>query len=211
MESVRRVEEALIIDDYYLPELIYRHHGLTSPKSQTFLNQLCRGGKLKVLELGCYAGASSLAMLFNNDVELTVVDNWSAVEDRPANESIPYTPIENPREIFLSLVDNLNVDVIEGDIFDVEVNLNLIQKRFDIIFYDGPHNLELILGFMMLYAPLFKPGTILVIDDYNFPSVQMGVEIGLDELGLSTVYKKEILTDGESKNDFWNGLGIFIF
>jgi predicted O-methyltransferase YrrM len=211
-DLIKYVELATVVTDFNLPDMVYNMHGLTSPTSQTFLNQLCDGYPKNVLELGCYCGASSVAMSYGNKINLTVVDNWSEIEDKPADDSINFKHIENPRDEFLKNTALFNIDIIEDDIFDVETNMQLINRDFDIIFYDGPHNIEMILGFMLLYSPLFKNETVLVIDDYNFPSVQMGVEMAFDEIGHDIIkYKKEILTDGESKETFWNGLGIFIF
>lgn len=194
-----------------IPYFINELHGLTSPKSQAFLNTICSGEKLRVLEIGAYCGASSVAMLHNNDIELTVVDIWNEIETQPQNTNIDLGQVKNPKKEFLKNTKKYKVDIIEGDAFSMEVFTELEKReKFDIIFYDGPHDVESIIKFFLIYLNFAHKGTTIIVDDYNFHDVQYGIEGAKKHIGIDFNFEKRILTGGESKLTIWNGLYICI-
>lgn len=207
-EQISLIEEALLKNEYNLPKEILDIYGLTSPRTQAFMNLIAKNNT--VLEVGAFCGATTFAMAFDNNSRILTIDNWCGGDSIPVNGDFHNEGI-NPKEYFLSKIGEYkNVDYIEGDIFSREVYNEIISKKFDIIYYDASHELNDIICFMMLYYPMFKD-SIIIFDDWNFESVRVGVNEALSELGLVYKYKKEILTNGESKETFWNGLSVFIF
>ena len=52
---------------------------------------------------------------------------------------------------------------------------------FDLYFFDGPHSTESHYNSILLYNHLASPVYILVVDDWNFPSVKEGTVKGIGE------------------------------
>jgi hypothetical protein len=208
-EQINTIETLLSKNDFHLPEKIYNIYGLTSKTSQTFLNNIC--SNKNVLEIGTFYGASTFAMAYNNNSTVLTVDNWEGTETIPVNSVFKKKMIFSAKDHFLEMKKNFsNIEYIEGDIFHQTTYQQLITKKFDIIYYDGPHDVESIIKFIMLYQPLFKE-CIVIFDDYNFESVKIGIDLSMNELKMDYKYKKEIITQGESKDTFWNGIGLFVF
>jgi precorrin-6B methylase 2 len=190
-----------------LPQSVYDTQGLTSPKSQGFLNLISKD--MKVLEIGTFCGGSTVAIA-ESARSVVTVDNWEQIEVLSVDKTLR-NYVSNPRKEFLKNTKNYNnISLIDGDVFSIEVFKALQIQEFDVIFYDGSHSTEDIFKFMLLYECMLQ-NTILIIDDYNFESVKTGIEIGLQNLKLKVKNKWLIDTGKESKDDFWNGISIFIF
>ncbi len=207
-DKINLVDRAIKNSEYLnLSDKIYNIDGLTSPRSQTFLNLLTI--ESKILEIGSFCGASTVAMA-KNAKHITTIDNWQDVEVISVDKKY-INSINNPKEVFIKNTKRYdNIVSIDGDIFSEVIFTKLITKKFDIIFYDGPHEIIDIYKFFMLYEDLFEE-IILVIDDYNFDSVKEGIELGLSSISNQPIKQWLIETEGESKETFWNGLAIFIF
>jgi len=183
----------------------YNICGLTSPKSQHFLNRICKNKN--VLEIGYYKGASTVPMALS-------AKSVIAVDDLSMTETIPILNINigNNNETFsenLKKYNVTNVTTIVGDIFSEEVFNTIKKHTYDVIFYDASHTTEDILKFLILYESIIN-NTIVIFDDYNFESVQTVVDYFINIKRKYVIYKKEIITDGESLDDYWNGLGVYI-
>ena len=190
-----------------LPTFILEIPGLTSETSQSFLNTICSNGKYNVLEIGAYCGASSMAMLYNNIINLTVIDLWNTHEVKPNNSMIESIDIIDPKKEFLKNTKDYNISILDGDAFSIEIFKELEKReKYDIIFYDGPHDIESIIKFFLLYTPFVKDNGLIIVDDYNFYTVQEAIKIIKQEYFIKFKYEKKILTVGESKKTFWNGL-----
>lgn len=209
MISLEQIDNIINNMKLTLPEIIYNIPGLTSKFNQTLLNIICQDKE--VLEIGTLYGASTFAIGYNNNSNILTVDTWEGCETVPINNDLKINSLLQPKEFFINnLKDFNNINYINGNIFSKEVYNKLITKDFDIIYYDGPHEIQEIVTFIGLYNPLFS-NCILIFDDYNFESVQHGIEIGLKEFNIHYKFKKEIVTAGESRDNIWNGMCFLIF
>jgi len=206
--KINLVNRAIKNSEYsILDSSIYEIDGLTSPRSQNFLNLISLDQN--VLEIGSFCGASTVAIA-NTAKNVVTVDNWEDKEVISIDKKF-INIINNPKEVFKhNTIGYDNINSISGDIYSEAVFKQLISNSFDIIFYDGPHELEDIYTFFMLYETLLVD-TILIVDDYNFDTVKEGINIGLDSIKIKPKWLEYIVTDGESKDTFWNGLEIIIF
>jgi len=183
----------------------YNLCGLTSPKSQYFLHEVSKGKN--VLEIGYFKGASTIPIALS-------AKSVTAIDSLIFTETIPVLDIDIG-DTTQTLENNLkkykitNTKIINADIFSPEVYGALRSQKFDVIFYDASHEVEDIFKFLVLYEKILN-NAILILDDYNFESVQTAIDYFINTLNKKIVYKKEIFTESESKNDYWNGLGVFI-
>jgi len=194
-----------------LPNTIYQIEGLTSFKTQNILAELARNKN--VLEIGSLYGATTLALAYYAK-EITTVDNWSDTEILPIknNIKIKKNVINKTYDIFKNNTKSVdNINLIIGNIFSKTVWSKLRLRKFELIFYDGPHAVKDIIQFINLYAFLFKKDTILIFDDYNFDTVQEGLKYGFESINIEIDKTIKIETEGESKDEIWNGIAIFQF
>jgi hypothetical protein len=48
------------------------------------------------------------------------------------------------------------------------------------------------------------------MDDWNWPHVKAMTERSISDNGMKVLFKEEIMTKGEDKDDYWNGVGVFV-
>jgi len=201
-----RVQNALN-NKIELRQWVYDIHGLTSPKTQNFLNVLC--SDMNVLEIGTFCGACTIPIALSAST-ITTIDSWEE-QEVVSIEKKYQKYINKPKKVFLDNISGLdNITQIDGNIFSKGIFEKLYGCKFDIIFYDGSHQLNDIVTFIVMYESLFKD-SVLVFDDYNFETVDVGIEFGLENIKLKYKEKIDMKTKGESKNDYWNGLCVIIF
>lgn len=194
-----------------LSDRIYNLPGLTSPRSQTFLNRIAKDKN--VLEIGSFCGASTVAMA-ESAKKVSTFDNWQNQETVAVLEKYQNIII-NPKEEFLkNTKDYSNIDLYSYDIFKPDGFRKIYklfeEDPFEVIFYDASHTQQDVITFLMLYQDIFK-NCILVIDDYNFPEVQQAITFCTLENPNPPIKEFLIRTTGESKETFWNGIAIQIF
>jgi len=189
--------------------------GLTSKKVKCFLNNICGMQDASYLEIGTYQGATFCSAIYGNNAQATAIDDWKQDELLPSN--IPFLtnyslskPRKNPKNVFL---DNLNkYDLThKANIIDdnyLTFDFRNLKNKSNIVFYDGDHT------FSDQYAVISKlkhatnDNFILIIDDWNWE--KRGILKGIQDFKYKCLYKKEIFTQCEDSQNFWNGLGIFI-
>ena len=181
--------------------------GLTSIKVQALLNELAKNCN-SYLEVGSFLGATAAAALKNNKINAYFVDNWEqGLQPAEADILLP----ENNYSDFLLNIKNyvgLNrVTVLNQSL--LSVNVKEIEP-IDLFFYDGPHNANEVAQAVRHYAEAFNEECILVFDDANWSDTKIGVDKGIDGLGFSVLYSKQVLNSIESKTDWWNGLYILV-
>jgi precorrin-6B methylase 2 len=107
-----------------------------------------RDKPVKLLEIGAYHGASTIAWdKYFPQGDITVVD----IKPRKSLENIQ------------GRVDPTRTRIIIADAYTKEFADS--QSSFDIVNDDGPHDLESILQCARLYYPKLNPGGVLVIED----------------------------------------------
>lgn len=208
---IRNTESALESTATPLSQEIYNLPGLTSPRTQTFLNKISKDKN--VLEIGTFCGACTIAIA-SSAKSVVTVDNWENQETVAVLEDYQHHIIDPKAEFFANIKGYNNIEMISGDIISVDVMRELIarnkEKHFDVIFYDASHDLVDMMKFLLLYQDFFRD-CILVIDDYNFSDVKSAITYGTENYNIKPVKEYLIPTNGESKDHFWNGIAVQIF
>jgi predicted O-methyltransferase YrrM len=161
------------IDDYLLPiitncgellegNIFMLHHTTTyteifSNKSKNISNLLLNKNIKTVMEIGFNSGFSTLLMLLtNSNISITCVDLGEHSYTIPCYEKL--------KEKF---GDRINI--IIGDSTKTLENQTTI---YDLIHIDGGHSTEVANSDIINSYRLSKTGTILIMDDYDFPNLQ---------------------------------------
>ncbi len=208
---IKNTLSALESKELTLPNEIYNLPGLTSPRSQTFLNKISQDKN--VLEIGSFCGASTIAMA-SSAKHVSTFDNWENQETVAVLEKYENIIIDPKLEFYKNTKAYDNIDMYPFDIFKKEGYSRILELHkknpFEVIFYDGSHKQEDVTKFLMLYEELFQD-CILVLDDYNFPEVQQALTFCTKEYEVQPIKEFLIRTAGESKDHFWNGIAVQIF
>ena len=75
---------------------------------------------------------------------------------------------------------------------------------------DIEHTYESHYNFLNKFYEKIDNTFVYVVDDWNWLQVREATFKSIEDLKLKTLFKEEIFTKGEDKNDYWNGLGIFV-
>lgn len=200
MVSNALVESTLDLPNIEIP-------GLTSPRVQALLNTLAKSSSV-YLELGTYLGATTAAALSGNRLKAYLVDLWE--EDLQPAEAELGLP-DNSKAEFLENIDlyvgKNDIEVIQGDFFKIDTS-NI--KNVDLMFYDGPHDVESTKNIVLKYVDSLADTAVLVFDDANWNDVIIGADTGIAEAGLVKLYSKKLLNNIEDKSMWWNGLYIVV-
>lgn len=187
--------------------------GLTSEKVKHFINNLCELPDCKYLEAGVFQGSIFAAAVERNDLVATAIDNFSESSIMPMDSNVNINSEKgNNKEIFLrnikDLVLNKQVNIIDSNVF--EADLNKISLKSNVIFMDIEHTYESHYNFLNKFYEKIDNTFVYVVDDWNWLQVREATLKSIEDLKLKTLFKEEIFTKGEDKNDYWNGLGIFV-
>lgn len=187
--------------------------GLTSEKVKHFINNLCELPDCKYLEAGVFQGSIFAAAVERNDLVATAIDNFSESSIVPMDSNVNINSEKgNNKEIFLrnikDLVLNKQVNIIDSNVF--ETDLNKISLKSNVIFMDIEHTYESHYNFLNKFYEKIDNTFVYVVDDWNWLQVRDATFKSIEDLKLKTLFKEEIFTKGEDKNDYWNGLGIFV-
>ena len=187
--------------------------GLTSEKVKHFINNLCELPDCKYLEAGVFQGSIFAAAVERNDLVATAIDNFSESSIMPMDSNVNINSEKgNNKEIFLrnikDLVLNKQVNIIDSNVF--ETDLNKISLKSNVIFMDIEHTYESHYNFLNKFYEKIDNTFVYVVDDWNWLQVRDATFKSIEDLKLKTLFKEEIFTKGEDKNDYWNGLGIFV-
>lgn len=187
--------------------------GLTSEKVKHFINNLCELPDCKYLEAGVFQGSIFAAAVERNDLVATAIDNFSENSIIPMNDNVIINHKKgNNKQIFLENIKDLTlhkqINVIDKDIFSVD--LNKILYKSNVIFMDVEHTYENHYNFLKKYFEKIDNTFAFIVDDWNWLQVRNATFKSIEDLKLKTLFKEEIFTKGEDKNDYWNGLGIFV-
>lgn len=182
--------------------------GLTSIRVQGLLNSLARGVD-SYMEVGSYLGATFCAVLKDNPITATAIDNWQhQIQPETGSQNLP----PNSLETFVSNVKQYKgdsiVNVINGDLFGVDISS--LANTVKLFFYDGPHDKETTKRAVEHYQLAFAEEAILVFDDANWEGVVEGAREGINSIGARVVYEKMILNSIENPKEWWNGLYILV-
>ena len=161
----------------------------------------------RYLEIGVWAGSSSCAAMFGNKAYCVFMDDWSGFGG----------PKDKFLENFNKFKGDNNAEFIEADCFNHQEEFG---TKFNIYLFDGDHSAQSHYQAIKDYLRQMDDVFVYIVDDYNFNEVRQGTQRAINELGLTTVWKKEVrLTNDdqfthdqeEAKNTYWNGVCVFIF
>jgi hypothetical protein len=174
---------------------------------------LCELPDCKYLEAGVFQGSIFAAAVERNDLVATAIDNFSESSIIPMDSNVNINSEKgNNKEIFLrnikDLVLNKQVNIIDSNVF--ETDLNKISLKSNVIFMDIEHTYESHYNFLNKFYEKIDNTFVYVVDDWNWLQVRDATFKSIEDLKLKTLFKEEIFTKGEDKNDYWNGLGIFV-
>jgi hypothetical protein len=183
--------------------------GFTGKMTRHFYNNICnQGRKIHYLEVGTWKGSSLISAIQGNEehVVCTVVDNWSQ--------------FNGPRDQFITnctknLKEGYKINILDADSFSVDVSK---IPPTDVYLYDGDHTHEAQFKGITHYVSCLKSPAIVIVDDWNWPSVREGTRDGLIAANIRVVYEKEIRHTYDNSHSpmtlaaqqFWNGLAVFV-
>lgn len=218
MDLIRHIDDSIEwgkLEVSKLTQDILDIHGISSNKVKSFLNNICNIDGATYLEVGVFRGSTFCSAIYGNDIYSIAVDNFMSPNLTPKNVSQKMGNYYKhnidilPQDEFITNVKKYGeagkVSVYKTDYqtFDFKTLPNV-----DIIFYDGEtkyHDQYIALTNML---PIFSKETILIMDDWNWNSGAFDKFV--EDNNLFITHSKEIFTSGEDKNDFWNGLGVFL-
>jgi len=175
--------------------------GLTSPRIKKLLNSLAQLST-NYLEIGSAMGSSAVSVL-DAGVPTTCVDNWKQdIQPETGAFDLP----DNDQSIFLNNTKQYdNITVYNKDYLEVN-----IEEKFDLFFYDGPHDEQSVVSAVKHYTKNFADKAILVFDDANWEGVVSGALLGLTNTEFHVKFSRMILNSVEDPDAWWNGVYILV-
>ena len=128
----------------------------------------------KILEIGTFAGTSAIKLVeLIKNADITVIDMWEDYNESGGVEGTVDKIKENHIEqIFYKNIEKSGLHhlftVKKGNSFDVLLDLNKKNSKFDVIYVDGSHTLLDSYTDILLSFELLEKGGVLIIDDVPF-------------------------------------------
>ena len=178
-----------------LDRAAFQPRGFTSAKVRHLLNNLGSLDGLDHLEVGVHQGATFVATNYRNALaSTTAVDNWSEFAE------------DGARDAFMlgcsTLLRPGSYRFFEQDCFTVTPAQ--LDRPINFYMYDGEHSHESQRRALTHFYPMLDDVFIFVVDDYGWAQAKSGTEQAIAELGLRTLYQRE-LAEG-----WWNGLFVSV-
>lgn len=130
--------------------------------------------KKRILEIGTFAGTSAIKLVeLIKNAEITVIDMW---EDYNECDGIKGT-VDKIKENHIEQIFYNNIEksglkhlftVKKGNSFNVLLDLNKSNSKFDVIYVDGSHTLLDSYTDILLSFELLEKGGVMLIDDVPF-------------------------------------------
>jgi hypothetical protein len=186
-----------------VPNHVMNLQGMSGRKYRRFVNRLVNATPdAAYLEIGSWSGSTACAAIAGNRIRVTCIDNWSQF-DGPKGEF--------ERNIASVLSTQTDFRFIESDFRSI--NYRDLGTPFNIYLFDGPHKYQDQYDGIVIAQPALAGVYILIVDDWNWPSVRRGTYDALKALGTEVLYSIEIRTtqtdcrpmQGSQKTDWHNG------
>jgi hypothetical protein len=162
-----------------LPDEILQMEGFSGKKTRHFYNNLLSLEGARYLEIGTFKGSSVCSAMYGNKAYVTCIDNFSEF-DGPRNEFLAN---------FASYKGDNDAHFVEAECFSLDVST---LPTFNIYMYDGDHKESCHRLALTHYISNMTDIFIYVVDDWNWECVRAGTLKAIQELGLTTLYEKEI-------------------
>ena len=112
-----------------------------------------------------------------------MIDNWSEFGG-------PKFDFEQNVKRFLS--ENKGMQVINEDAYSIRTLQQLAHAPYDIYMFDGNHTVESHEKAFTTYWPYLADTCIIMVDDWNWPSVKQGTLQGLLKVKANVVHMVDI-------------------
>jgi hypothetical protein len=182
--------------------------GLSSPRVCNFLNDLVRGlepGE-SYLEIGTYKGLTLLSAAYKNSGKLCLgcdrfrllgrFTGLGFVARRELERNVArYRPESATVRLFAMSSRRL-------------FERGLVQGPVGVYFYDGDHSYAGTRHGVTAAAPYLARRSVLLVDDWNDPTIRRATADGLAAAGLRVLWQRE-LPGNHGPEGWWNGLGVF--
>lgn len=170
-------------DEFKIPEWIISLNGMSGKRYRYFINNLIESlDDARYLEVGSWKGSTASAAIFSNSVHSVCIDNWSQ--------------FGNVREEFLHNIRKCCSETATNDVYENDFR-NVDYKnigKFNIYFFDGPHEIQDQYDGISLALPALDDEFILIVDDWNDPRPREGTQNAIKDLDIKILYSVEIRT-----------------
>lgn len=185
-----------------LSNYILNLRGMSGRKYRRFINRLVNTTQdAAYLEIGSWTGSTACAAMAGNTARVVCVDNWTQYDGPKAEFEKNIASVLNPHTDFR---------FIESDFRSIDYR---DLGTFNIYLFDGPHEYQDQYDGIMIAQPALAEVYVLIVDDWNWPSVRRGTQDALKALGAEILYSIEIRTtqtdcrpmQSSQKTDWHNG------
>jgi len=194
-----------------VPSDVLDIQGWSSQKIKHLLNNLCSNQDAKFLEVGVWKGSTHISALYGNNIPSCAIDNFSGHWDNVGHPfesedgSVEKLEFNSNCEKFLGST----VQLIDLDFKDAIKSLK--ANSFNILFYDGDHEIESQYEAVALGTRVMTKEFLLLVDDWNWDKVQEGTKKALQNKKLNVLHQWELPAFKVGDYDeWWNGLAIFL-
>lgn len=208
IEGVKNAIEDAKEEESQLLDGVMQISGMSGYKTRHLYNNILKNAnkdlnrKINYLEIGCHQGSSTVAALYNNDVNATVIDNWSEF----GNVQTKFE--QNMKKFVEPDSKNAHWTFITDDCFKCSLPKD---TKFDVYLYDGRHDqIDHEMAITHFWNNLADK-CILLIDDYNVDWIQKGTEDGLTKVNCDILYQEHVRSKKRAdRTGFWDGCGVFL-
>ncbi len=172
--------------------------GMSSHRVRHLLNRLCAHGPMGYLEVGTWTGSTLCSALYGNQAaEGVAIDNFSEFGEQL-----------DPKRELLANLERFGPELgphrlIEGDCLTVP--LSALERRFNVFFYDGNHELLPTARAIQRFVPFMQSPFILVVDDWELnEEVSRGAQLALRSLRVHGAWHLP------SRHGFHEGVAVFV-
>lgn len=200
MTKIEKIKSAIEKADKFeskLSESVKSVPFLGSLKNRALLNNL---GEIAThyLEIGCHKGGSYCSSVFGNKniLSATVIDSFES--DHMNGET---AKIEFLKNSGMFTPNETSFTLMQSDCF--KVGLHTILNPIDFYLYDGSHSESDQYKALSYFLDAMDDEFIFCCDDYGWEDVSRGTQKAINDLGLTILFDKELVTDKEYSNESW--------
>ena len=221
-ECINNISRAFYLTEQRRSKLVQKPMavvGFSGMQNRHFLNNLLDyHQELNYLEIGAYRGATFIAAMYNNqNVRGIAVDSF---DDRFSfgqdTEELYASLLSNTTNI---LTNNEHYEIWRKDFYDIKPE---DLPKIDVYMFDGEHDMQSQFDAFNHIHESLADLCVVVIDDYNFQSVQEGTAKAIaampDQIPFNLFYHREIKTTEDGTHvpiekgalGYWNGMYVAI-
>ena len=195
IENIKNAYNKSLELDSKLPTWILEIEGMSGKMYRHFINNLCQNVEnCRYLEIGCWRGSTICSAIYGNDITSYVIDNWSEFDGLNG----PKQEFQNNVRRCMDETENDTTCEFEENDYK-QIDYSSIDK-YNLYFYDGPHEYEDQYNALTLTLECLDDEFIFICDDWNWEQVREGTNKSIEDLGLKIKYSVEIYTDVPDEN-----------